>query len=298
MAFRDGASTLDSKPCHHGDTWQSDIEAARTLHQKHGTSYYFATRFFPRPQREATFALYAFFRVPDELVDNPAPGSDPRRALEDWRDQWRRAYRSGHAEHPVLRATAHVFHHYKIPYDYSEAFLSAMSRDLDDHSYATYADLEEYMYGSAAAVGLMMAHVIGFAGEEALPLAEKLGYAMQLTNFLRDIDDDWQARGRIYLPLDELTRFGVNPAQIAARSFDANFAALMRFQVNRAKRLYDESERGIALLHPEGRRAVRLASALYAAILEKLQGQGLDPFVGRARTSTLEKISLAVRNWG
>ncbi len=297
MAFRDGSSALDSAPCHHGDTWQSDIEAARTLHRKHGTSYYFATRFFPRPQREATFALYAFFRVPDELVDNPAPGSDPRRALEDWRDQWRRAYRSGHAEHPVLRATAHVFHHYKIPYDYSEAFLAAMFRDLDERTYPTYADLEEYMYGSAAVVGLMMAHVIGFSSDAALPLAEKLGYAMQLTNFLRDIDDDWQARQRIYLPLDELARFGVKPAQIAERKFDESFAALMRFQANRAQRLYNESERGIALLNPEGRRAVRLASVLYAAILGKLDGQGLDPFVGRARTTTLEKLSLAVRNW-
>jgi 15-cis-phytoene synthase len=297
MVYRDGASTLNSSPCQHADTWQSDIEAARQLHQQHGTSYYFATRFFPRPQREATFALYAFFRVPDELVDNPAPGSDPRRALEDWRDQWRRAYRSGHAEHPVLRATAHVFHHYKIPYDYSEAFLAAMFRDLDDSSYGTYADLEAYMYGSAAVVGLMMAHVIGFSTEGALPLAEKLGYAMQLTNFLRDIDDDYQTRGRVYLPLDELKRFGVRESQIVERKFDANFAALMRFQVDRARRLYNESERGIALLQPEGRRAVRLASVLYAAILDKLEDQGLDPFVGRARTSTLEKISLAVRNW-
>lgn len=297
MAYRNGASTLDSTSCRHGNTWHSDIEAARRLHKQHGTSYYFATRFFPQAQREATFALYAFFRVPDELVDNPAPGTDARRSLEDWRDAWRRAYRTGHAHHPVLRVTAHVFHHYKIPYDYSEAFLAAMLRDLDDSTYATYTDLESYMYGSAAVVGLMMTHVIGFSDPAALPLAEKLGYAMQLTNFLRDIDEDWKLRGRIYLPLDELHNFGVSSTQIQERQFDADFHALMRFQIARAHRLYEEAAEGIPLLAPEGRRAVRVASALYRGILDKLAKQGNNPFAGRARTNTFEKLILAAKAW-
>ncbi|MGC4047154.1 MAG: phytoene/squalene synthase family protein [Armatimonas sp.] len=297
MVYRNGASTLDSTPCQHGNTWRSDIEAARRLHKQHGTSYYFATRFFPQAQREATFALYAFFRVPDELVDNPAPGTDARRSLENWRNAWRRAYRTGHADHPVLRVTAHVFHHYKIPYDYSEAFLAAMLRDLDDSTYATYADLESYMYGSAAVVGLMMTHIIGFSDPAALPLAEKLGYAMQLTNFLRDIDEDWQLRGRIYLPLDEMHNFGVSSNQILEQRYDANFASLMRFQIERAHRLYDEAAEGIPLLAPEGRRAVRVASTLYRGILDKLAAQNGNPFAGRARTNTLEKLILAARAW-
>ena len=197
------------------------------------------------------------------MVDNP-DGLDPRRALEDWRDGWRRAYRTGEAEHPVLRATAHVFHRYEIPYEYSESFLDAMFRDLDDDRYPTYGDLEDYMYGSAAVVGLMMSHVIGFSDPIALPFAEKLGHAMQLTNFLRDIDEDYSKRGRIYLPLDEIERFGVTPEQIAERRFDANFEALMRSQSQRAHRLYAEAAEGIPYLHPDGQRAVRVASALYA----------------------------------
>jgi phytoene synthase len=296
MTVRNGASTITTTLCS-TSSWTQDIETARRLHKRHGTSYYFATRLFPQEQREATFALYAFFRVPDEMVDNPQSGSDPGRALEDWRNSWRRAYRTGQADHPVLRATAHVFHRYKIPYDYSEAFLSAMLRDLDDKVYATYSDLEDYMYGSAAVVGLMMAHVIGFSDPAALRYAEKLGQAMQLTNFLRDIDEDWQQRGRIYLPLDEMTRFGVTSSQVLERRFDANFAALMRFESERAHRLYDEAADGIRLLAPEGRRAVRVASALYRAILDRLAAQENNPFVGRARTSTLEKIVLAARAW-
>lgn len=297
MVYRNGASTLESRSHHHGSSWSADIEAARRLHKQHGTSYYFATRFFPKEQREATFALYAFFRVPDELVDNPAPGTDARRSLEDWRNAWRRAYRTGHADHPVLRVTAHVFHHYKIPYEYSEAFLAAMLRDLDDSTYATYTDLESYMYGSAAVVGLMMTHVIGFSDPAALPLAEKLGYAMQLTNFLRDIDEDWKLRGRIYLPLEELQNFGVAPDQISARRFDTNFAALMHFQIARAHRLYEEAAEGIPLLAPDGRRAVRVASVLYRGILSKLTAQENNPFARRARTNTFEKLTLAAKAW-
>ena len=287
---------LDSSHASPPHAGAADFEAARRLHRTHGTSYYFATAFFPKPLREATFALYAFFRVPDEIVDNP-DCPDPRRALEDWRDGWRRAYRTGEADTPVLRAAAHIFHRHAIPYEFSEAFLDAMFRDLDDDRYATYADLEGYMYGSAAAVGLMMSHAIGFSDPAALPLAEKLGYAMQLTNFLRDIDEDFQQRGRIYLPLDEMKRWGVGESDIAARKFGPGLEALMRFEAARAHRLYEEAAPGVALLNPEGRRAVRVASALYRAILTRLEKQGFDPFAGRARTDLWEKAVLTARVW-
>jgi 15-cis-phytoene synthase len=273
-----------------------DVEVARRLNKKHGTSYYFATCLFPWHLREATFALYAFFRVPDEFVDNGAP-EQAQQLLENWRADWQKAYQLCDSSDPVLRLNAQVFHRYQIPYDYSEIFLAAMFRDLSDTRYASYAELESYMYGSAAVVGLMMSHVIGFADPVALEYAKKLGYAMQLTNFLRDIDEDFQQRGRIYLPLDELRRFGVKEAQFAERHFDANFHALMQFQMQRAHQLYEDAEPGIALLNPEGRRAVRVASALYRAILTKLEQQGSNPFAGRARTSTLEKVQRTMSVW-
>ena len=275
---------------------EGDVEVARRLNKKHGTSYYFATCLFPKHLREATFALYAFFRVPDEFVDNGAP-DQAQQLLENWRTDWHKAYQSGTSTDPVLRLNAEVFHRYQIPFAYSESFLEAMFRDLSDTRYANYAELERYMYGSAAVVGLMMSHAIGFSDPRALEYAQKLGYAMQLTNFLRDIDEDFQQRGRIYLPLDDLQRFGVKEAQFAERHFDANFYSLMQFQMQRAHQLYEDAEPGIALLNPEGRRAVRVASALYRAILTKLEEQGSNPFAGRARTSTLEKVQRTMSVW-
>jgi phytoene synthase len=272
------------------------VEVARRLNKKHGTSYYFATCLFPKHLREATFALYAFFRVPDEFVDNGAP-DQAQQLLENWRTDWHKAYQSGTSTDPVLRLNAEVFHRYQIPFAYSESFLEAMFRDLSDTRYANYAELERYMYGSAAVVGLMMSHAIGFSDPRALEYAQKLGYAMQLTNFLRDIDEDFQQRGRIYLPLDDLQRFGVKEAQFAERYFDANFYSLMQFQMQRAHKLYEDAEPGIALLNSEGRRAVRVASALYRAILTKLEQQGSNPFAGRARTNTLEKVQRTMSVW-
>lgn len=277
------------------------MAVARRLHKQHGTSYYFATCLFPKHLREATFALYAFFRVPDEFVDtrdlSEAATARAWQQLERWSSDWQRAYHQGDSHDPVLRLTAQVFHRYQIPFSYSEAFLDAMFRDLTDSRYATYADLEEYMYGSAAVVGLMMSHAIGFSDPVALEYAKKLGYAMQLTNFLRDIDEDFAARGRIYLPLDELERFRVSEKQFGAREFDRPFESLMAFQMERAHRLYDEANQGIALLAPEGRRAVRVASVLYRAILTKLEQQGRNPFAGRARTSLSEKLALTAGVW-
>ena len=274
---------------------------ARAIHKHHGKSYYFAARMFPRELQQATFALYAFFRVPDEIVDNspletPSDLQAVKDELNQWGEQWRAAYQSGRSEHPVLHVTAHTFHRYQIPYDYSEAFLAAMIQDTYQARYATYADLEGYMYGSAAVVGLMMSHVIGFQNP-ALEHAEKLGYAMQLTNFLRDVDEDYQLRGRVYLPQDELAQFGVTDEQISARQFDDNFRALAQFQAQRAHRLYDEANQGIALLQPEGRMAVACASVLYRAILGKLAAQDWNVFARRAKTGLGEKMGLAARTY-
>lgn len=182
----------------------------------------------------------------------------------------------------VLWATADTFHRYRIPFEYSESFLEAMIQDTWKASYATYEELRSYMYGSAAVVGLMMCHVIGFE-KEALPYAEKLGYAMQLTNFLRDIEEDKRLRGRTYLPQDELARFG------------SDKIGFMKFQIDRADRLYDEANQGIRFLHPRGRFAVRAASDLYREILRKIEARGYDVSV-RVRTSLLEKILITMKS--
>ncbi len=273
-----------------------DFEVARRLHKKHGTSYYFATKLFPEETRLATFALYAFFRVPDEIVDNsPINSADDllrvKAEIAQWRDKWRTAYETQTSDDPILRVTTYVFHRYNIPYEYSEAFLAAMVQDLEKSEYATYTELEDYMYGSAAVVGLMMSHVIGFR-DHALEHAKQLGYAMQLTNFLRDIDEDYQERGRVYMPQDELARFGLSTRDIAEQRFSPAFKEFMQWQCERARSLYAEADKGVPLLEKHGRFPVRVAAALYSAILGKIAQQGYNIFQGRVRTTLREKLLL------
>ena len=276
---------------------RADFAACQAIHAKHGKSYYFATRFFPEAQRLATFALYAFFRIPDDIVDQTEANNSAaaKTALLNWKQAWEQAYQTGQSDHPVLRATAKTFHTYQIPFSYSEAFLGAMVQDTEKSRYATYQELEHYMYGSAVVVGLMMTHVIGFSSEEALPRAQELGEAMQLTNFLRDIREDLEQRNRIYLPEEDLQRFGVTEEDLREHRMTDRMIALLRFEIDRCDRLYTQSARGIPLLHPSGRKAVAIASRLYQEILRKIEGQSYNIFRKRARTSTFEKALLSLR---
>lgn len=273
---------------------KADLEYCKALHKRHGKSYFFATRFFPQEMREATYVLYAFFRVPDEFVDNPTePTSGAILAqLSEWRDAWRACYQTGESDQPVLRATKVVFDHFNIPYEYSEDFLQAMIQDVTVDRYQTYEELEYYMYGSAAVVGLMMSYVIGFTDRRALEYAKQLGYAMQLTNFLRDIKEDWTDRQRIYMPIDELAQFDLSEKDIMGERYSADFVRFMEYQVDRARQLYAEAEQGIAMLDKRGQFAVRAASRLYGAILGKIEDVEYNIFAGRVHTSFFEKIAL------
>ena len=273
------------------------LREARAILRHHGKSYYFSTRLFPRKLQEATCAVYAFVRLPDEIVDN-SPQDTPedieaiKVKIGAFRDEWLRAYQTGQSESNVLRLAAQTWHEYAIPFDYSLHFLEAMVQDTWKTDYADYADLEGYMYGSAAVIGLMMSHLVGFRDAGTLEHAKALGQAMQLTNFLRDIDEDFQTRGRVYLPADELAQFSLSRDDIAARRFSDNFRDFMRFQVARADGLYEFAAPGIAELAPEGRFAVAMASTLYRAILRKLEQQDLNPFIRRAATSLPHKLLL------
>ncbi|MDQ5952021.1 MAG: 15-cis-phytoene synthase [Patescibacteria group bacterium] len=277
---------------------QEDIALCRAIMKKHGVSYAFATRFFPEQKRDGTAVLYAFFRTPDDIVD---VGTDSRedklRRLTEWRSRWHEHVRGERNDIPVLRAAATVFAQFNIPSDYGDAFLVAMEQDLSVSSYATYADLEGYMYGSAAVVGLMMSHIIGFSDPAALLHAKALGEAMQLTNFLRDIQEDLETRGRVYLPLEDLERFGVTVDDLRSGKITSAFRELMKFEISRARQLYDVAQKGIHYLDADGQFAVRLAGALYAAILDKIEAADYDVFTARRRTGRLEKLWLTLHVW-
>lgn len=268
-----------------------DVAVCRALHRKHGTSYYWATQFFPSELRTATHVLYAFFRVPDEIVDAPGVG-DPSAALTAWITEWRAVVNGATTEQPVLRAAVRVFTTYDIPFSLGEAFLQAMKTDLTVSRYETYADLERYMYGSAAVVGEIMTHLFGVHDAETLAHARALGEAMQLTNFLRDVAEDYRERQRIYIPQEDLRQFGVTEDDIRQRVMSDRMFQCIAFEVARARKLYAFADRGIAQLPRSARFAVRIASRLYAEIATQLEQRHYNVFAGRVRVSSVHKLFL------
>lgn len=270
-----------------------DHELCRRLHRQYGTTYYFATSRFRPATRRRVHALYGFVRVPDEWVDNPQDDPIPR--LRAYHEDLICALEGGRAHHPALRAFGDVARACGMAPDEPLCFLDAMAMDLTVVRYPTYAHLEDYMRGSAAAVGMMMCDVLDAGDDPTMRAAARaLGNAMQLTNFLRDVRED-AARGRIYLPQEELAAFGVGEDEILDGRMSDRFAALARFQVERARGLYAQADAGIPMLPLEARKAVRLARVLYSRILDRIEQRNYDVFGGRARTSKVEKLTVAAR---
>lgn len=269
---------------------------AKTVTKSYGTSYYTSTLFFPKETRDAVFALYGLARKADEIVDSARPEdmADALVQLDAFEQSWRAAYATGQSQDPILYAAAWVFRTYDIPLSYAEDFFSAMRADTHTRRYATYADLETYMYGSATVIGLMIARVIGTKSEEADVYAGDLGYAMQLTNFLRDVREDYEDRDRIYLPQEDLDRFGVTEAMIANRAVTSEFKALMAFEIARARSLYASADEGIPLLARSGRKPVQLARVLYSKILDRIEDADYDVFSKRRYTTRMQKLWYAL----
>lgn len=274
-----------------------DYEICREYHRRFGTTYYFATQLFPRRYRERVHALYGFVRVPDEWVDNPQNTTveQQAQALRAYEEELLAGLAGICPTEPVLRAFVDVMRETGMPADEPTCFLRAMEMDLTRTRYQTYAELEDYMRGSAAAVGLMMCHAIGTPLSEPVRSgAMALGNAMQLTNFTRDVAEDAR-RNRIYLPLEDLEQFRVTPSEIERGEMSDRVEALVRFQIARARALYAEADRAIPLLPFFAQRPVKLARLLYSRILDKIEAQDCNVFAGRARTTRSEKMLAAAR---
>lgn len=260
-------------------------------------NFYPAFRVLPRDQRRALCALYAFFRICDDLSDEPGEIAQKRTALARWRAALRNALRGGytHPIHPALHHAQSTFH---VPATYLEAVIDGCEMDLSPATYATFEDLRRYCYHVASVVGLSCIHVWGFTGEHAKEYAEKAGIAFQLTNILRDLGED-AARGRCYLPLEDLRRFGYEPADwatcpAAPEHRSDRFRELMRFQVERARRFYDEAWPLLPLLRPAGRAVFLVMARTYRALLDKIERRGYDVFTSRVRLSRWQKLSFVV----
>jgi phytoene synthase len=246
----------------------------------------------PHDKKQAVRALYAFCRTTDDIVDFPSADMEQRLAY------WEQMAGDDNPPHddPVAVAWVDTRNRYDVPRAYAVQLIDGMRRDLTQTRYATFEDLITYCYGVASTVGLMSMHIIGFRSEAAVRYAVKLGVALQLTNILRDIAEDFQ-RGRCYLPQDELRSFGVSEEAIAAGVVDENWRAFMRFQVERTRRIYAEAWPGIAMLQREGQMAIAAAATFYRAILDDIEDHDYDVFSRRAHVGKWGKLRRVPGLW-
>jgi phytoene synthase len=270
------------------------------LARKEAGNFYHAFRVLPQVQRRAMCALYAFLRIADDLSDEPGELAAKRAALASWRQQLAQALAGGyaHAIHAALHDT--VVRH-AIPSVYLEAALDGVEMDLEPVAMATFVELRAYCYRVASAVGLACIHIWGFSDEEAKAHAESAGIAFQLTNILRDLGED-AARGRVYLPREDLERFDCDPRYFHSGERENGFTALMRFQVERAQRFYDAGWQLVPLLPPAGRAVFLVMARTYRGLLRAIERRRYDVFSSRVRLSSWRKAlfvlqALPVR-WG
>lgn len=269
-----------------------------TITRRHGTTYYWGTLLLPPARRRHVYAVYALCRLADDIVDAPGATAAAALAGTDRRlDQLARSFRSAVADgtlsptDPVLRAAVSTVLACAIPDDCFHRFFASMRQDLSTCGYETWQDLLDYMDGSAAAIGEMMLPVLGGDPGAARGPARALGLAFQLTNFLRDVGEDLD-RGRVYLPREDLRRFGADPW---SRRVTPAWRALMRFEIERNRALYAEADSGIRLLPAASARCVATARILYARILDRIEANDYDVFRVRARVPTWRKAALSTR---
>jgi phytoene synthase len=271
------------------------IERAREVHRRTGATFHAATRVLPREVREATYVLYAFFRDADEIVDGAQTATSREQVAE--LDRLREAATGRQpASDPLLEAVDELRREHGIPESDVDAFVDAMQADVDPDGYATYEELRSYMEGSAAAVGRMMARVMGADPiDAALEPASTLGVAFQMTNFVRDVREDYHDLGRVYLPEATLDRFGVVEADLDSDEASAGLRAAVRHELARTEELYLRGVDGIELL-PEGCRfPVTLAAVLYHDHHRVIAEQGFDVLASRPSLTRRRKWWLAAK---
>ncbi len=274
-------------------TLDESYARCRELNKRYGTTYYWSTFALPRVKRHHVWALYAFCRHADDIVDDlgPAPVDVREKALADFGDRFFADLAAGRSDDPVLKAVVHTVRAFDIDPDCFRRFLRSMAMDLTVAGYATWDDLLVYMDGSAAVIGEMMLPILEPLVPEALGHARDLGNAFQLTNFLRDVAEDLD-RGRVYIPQEDLDRFGADPHR---RTVDESWRQVMRFEVDRCRQLYGSADMGVGMLPPTSARCIQAARTLYSEILDRIEASGYDVFTERATVPTWRKATLAVR---
>jgi phytoene synthase len=277
----------------------SYLECKR-LNNLHGKTYFLATKLLPPAKRPFVHALYGFARYADEIVDDLASTlSENEKAdeLKNWGNEVLANIKSGKSNDHIGAALVDTVNRFSIPISYFEAFLHSMTMDLTVTEYHTYEDLYEYVYGSAAVIGLQMVPILGTISKESMTeaniAAEKLGTAFQLANFIRDIGEDL-TRGRVYLPVTELQSHGVTREMLEARIVTPQIKNALKDQIQRVRSLQAEAKVGINLLSAESRACIEAASELYCGIVDEVEKIDYEIFNKRAKTSNWRRLKVAL----
>jgi phytoene synthase len=274
---------------------RASYEECKRLNALHGKTYFLATLLLPKAKRPFVHALYGFARYADEIVDDLASElsmEEKAEALSNWGNGVLADLKKGTSDDHVGRALIDTVKRFDIPHEHFEAFLHSMTMDLTVQEYETYEDLLEYVYGSAAVIGLEMVPILGPLHNDAFEAAKKLGIAFQLANFIRDVDEDLD-RGRVYLPIKELAQFGVSREMLEERVLTPEIIEALKFQIARVRQLQAEAAPGIAMLEATSRPCIEAASTLYCGIVDEVEKIGYDIFNQRAKTSTGRRIRVA-----
>lgn len=286
----------------HDPGLQLGFHQARELNARHGKTYYLAARMLPPAKRPYVHGLYGFARYADDIVDDldaTITDAERSRQFEAWRDAFLQALAAADSRDQLVAAVTHTIGRWQIPIRYFADFLTAMAMDLTVTEYQTYADLEAYMWGSAAVIGLQMLPILGYRSQDeelARRTAADLGIAFQLTNFIRDVAEDL-SRGRIYLPQESLQAAGVDRDRLVRASrrglVDPPIRRLVQGEVERARRLYRAAEPGIELLDPSSRPCMRIAFRLYSEILDQVENADYNVFARRATVPLRRRARVA-----
>jgi phytoene synthase len=275
-------------------TLEESYARCRQLNRRYGTTYYWSTHLLPPVKRHHVHALYGFCRYADDIVDDLGSTATPaerQAALADFGDRFFVDLARGASDDVVLKAVVHTVKAFDIDPDCFRRFLRSMAMDFTVETYETFEDLLDYMDGSAAVIGEMMLPILEPTSADAYAHARDLGIAFQLSNFWRDVAEDLE-RGRVYLPQEDLRKFGADPWK---RQVTPEWRDLMAFEIARTRRYYESADLGIPMLPPTSARCIRGARMLYSGILDEIEKAGYDVFTRRVRVPTWKKLAVAFR---
>ena len=259
-------------------------------------NFYYSFLVMPRAKRRAMCAIYAFMRRSDDIADSAANPAVALEGLRQWRAQVDAALSGGDAADPILPALTDTVRRYRIPQHHFHELLDGTEMDQTRTRYETFEDLYRYCYRVASAVGLIVLPVFGYADKAALAPAEACGIAFQLTNILRDVKEDARL-GRIYLPLEDLRRFGVSEDDMMNSRTTPQFLELMKFEASRAREFYEKAQRLIEMIDTDSRGTLAVMISIYGGILDKIEESNFAVFDERIRLSTAEKLWIVAKNW-